>query len=588
MRLIPILLAFPTIFFAGNAWTDTISGKIFADNTFTLYVNGQQVAKDPITFTPHNTVEVRFQVDYPFVLAIRAEDHAHPQTGLEYKHSKIGDGGLIARFDNGVTTHSQWRCKVVSHGPVDRACLHNNPAQTCRVRNQSEPVAWTTPDFDDSDWRDTRPHSVAAVNPHGDFYHTDWGRAQFIWGPDLELDNVLLCRLTVQAPSQETPASSRTAANCADKLKAFEKFADHVKARCNADQLIIESDGLAEHAMMKGISAWNQQVPLPQQYSGNNAWRIPLHPHKAATPAPTWSTGPIAVAVNGVPIFDPSKQEGQHDAAHDPNLIGELDECGGHAGRADDYHYHRAPNCLLGRQAADRPVGYGLDGFPIYGYRNADGSAPHLDRCNGEADAFGNYHYHATPAYPYLMGCIVGDVDKNQQPRTRPIRPAGEPIEADISDFHILADRSHYRLTFSQRGDKHVWEYRKDTSSCWLFHFDEESTERYCSDTPGIIRQDERLQGRYDERQGGPQTRRDARSPRGERRGGSDKQASRNINNAAAKLGINADRLRRTLGTPPYDFRRTAEALNVDEGQLHDALGIPRPQMSFPTREGTK
>ena len=48
--------------------------------------------------------------------------------------------------------------------------------------------------------------------------------------------------------------------------------------------------------------------------------------------------GAIALAVNGIPIFNPQNNGGEVSAD-----IGELDQWGGHCGRADDYHYHVAP-----------------------------------------------------------------------------------------------------------------------------------------------------------------------------------------------------------------------------------------------------
>ena len=92
--------------------------------------------------------------------------------------------------------------------------------------------------------------------------------------------------------------------------------------------------------MMIGITGWNRQVPLPQNYTGNNAWRIPLHPKVSKKPVALPFLGPVAIAANGVPIFNPIKQDGKTDTF----TAGELDEYGGHAGRGDDYHYHIAPS----------------------------------------------------------------------------------------------------------------------------------------------------------------------------------------------------------------------------------------------------
>ena len=65
----------------------------------------------------------------------------------------------------------------------------------------------------------------------------------------------------------------------------------------------------SKHAMMNGIIATNQQVPIPQNFTGTNAWKIPLTPKVAATKVSAVD-GPIGIAVNGVPIFNPCKQGG--------------------------------------------------------------------------------------------------------------------------------------------------------------------------------------------------------------------------------------------------------------------------------------
>lgn len=37
------------------------TGTIYADNWFRLYVNGRQVAVDPVRFIPHNAVSFTFE-----------------------------------------------------------------------------------------------------------------------------------------------------------------------------------------------------------------------------------------------------------------------------------------------------------------------------------------------------------------------------------------------------------------------------------------------------------------------------------------------------------------------------------------------
>src|SRR5437867_2449498 len=54
----------------------------------------------------------------------------------------------------------------------------------------------------------------------------------------------------------------------------FEAFAPRVKVRWDDRYLFVESNGMPAHGMMVGITAWQQQVPLPQNYTGANAWQF--------------------------------------------------------------------------------------------------------------------------------------------------------------------------------------------------------------------------------------------------------------------------------------------------------------------------
>lgn len=67
----------------------------------------------------------------------------------------------------------------------------------------------------------------------------------------------------------------------------FKPFAKTIRFHWDRDFLFVESTGMPDHPMMTGITAWQQQVPLPQAYTGNNAWKIPLHPVPAQNPMST-------------------------------------------------------------------------------------------------------------------------------------------------------------------------------------------------------------------------------------------------------------------------------------------------------------
>ena len=247
--------------------------------------------------------------------------------------------------------------------------------------------------------------------------------------------------------------------------KAFEAFVKSkaIKTRWDDRFFYVESKGIPDHRLMVGITAWQQQVPLPQPYSGDNSWQLPLHPVPAKKPQSAkgnFLRGAIAIAANGVPIFNPLNNRGE-----DSYLIGELDEFGGHCGRADDYHYHIAPVHLEKTLGKGLPIAYALDGYPIYGYEEPDGSkVVGLDAFNGHKDKDGNYHYHATQKYPYLNGGFYGEVTErggqvDPQPRAEPIRPDLRPLrDAKITDFKETKPGS-YVLTYDVRGKKGTVSY---------------------------------------------------------------------------------------------------------------------------------
>ncbi len=227
--------------------------------------------------------------------------------------------------------------------------------------------------------------------------------------------------------------------------------------------------------MMVGITAWQQQVPIPQPYTGANAWQIPLHPVKAARPMSAknhFFRGAIALAVNGVPIFNPLNNRGV-----DAYLAGELDKWGGHCGRADDYHYHIAPTHLQANVGPGNPVAFALDGYPVLGFTEADGSTVRgLDWMGGHSGADGSYHYHALKVYPYLIGGFRGEVREvggqvDPQPRAQPLRPHTQPLRgATITRFSGNA-KAGYNLKYSQDGREGSVSYRIQENGSVAFRF---------------------------------------------------------------------------------------------------------------------
>lgn len=312
----------------------------------------------------------------------------------------------------------------------------------------------------------------------------------------LAVNDVVVPRSSVKQPVKAPQAAA-----------SFNAFASSVKTRWDDQYLYVESDGLPAHNMMVGITAWQQQVPLPQPYLGDNAWRVPLHPVPAQNPVSIrgrFLRGAIALAANGIPIFNPQNNRGAVSQE-----IGELDQWGGHCGRADDYHYHAAPLHLQSVLGTSLPIAYALDGYPIYGLTEPDGSAPTpLDSFNGHELPQLGYHYHASKTYPYVNGGFHGEVEErggqvDPQPRAQPVRQDLPPLRgARIVGFSMSADKKMFSLNYTVDGVASAVRYSSSGDGVWNFRFESPG---------GVVRQETYRAG---DRRGGGE------GPPRERRGG--------------------------------------------------------------------
>ncbi len=324
----------------------------------------------------------------------------------------------------------------------------------------------------DTGSNDPKPHYDFSVKP------PEWTFAQANVG-------VANPRAGIQPERSNRPAQAAV----------FEAFAPKVRVRWDEKFLLVESNGLPSHNMMVGITAWQQQVPLPQNYTGANAWQIPLVPVVAKEPRSIkgqFLRGAIALAANGIPIFNPQNNRGEVSQE-----IGELDQWGGHCGRADDYHYHAAPLHLQSVVGKGQPVAYALDGYPILGLTEQDGSQPSgLDGFNGHMTAIG-YHYHASNKYPYVNGGFHGEVVERDgqvdpQPRANGVREAGAPLRgAKITGFESTGVNS-YKLSYEVNGEKRAVLYAINADGAFPFEFQNEKAgttkETYSLRNRGAVR----------------------------------------------------------------------------------------------------
>ena len=212
---------------------------------------------------------------------------------------------------------------------------------------------------------------------------------------------------------------------------AFSQFSSTVSTTYDANYFYVNSTGIPNHQMMVGISntGWQQQVPVSKCYINPNHWSIPLNPVLAANPVPVSAShflkGAIAIAINGVPIFNYHTNTGV-----DSYLDGQLDNYGGHCGKGDDYHYHTAPLHLitLGQASQTLPIAFGLDGYAVYGSQEPNGSSMStLDANHGHNGTNGVYHYHGTTTAPYMIGKMVGQVTEDANLQIIP-QPQGAPV----------------------------------------------------------------------------------------------------------------------------------------------------------------
>ncbi|MDP2321607.1 MAG: YHYH protein [Acidobacteriota bacterium] len=217
---------------------------------------------------------------------------------------------------------------------------------------------------------------------------------------------------TAPTTTPTTPATPSTSGVQA----MYAQFVSAVTVSIDGGTVTLRTNNLPDHkSPYWGASSANYEAP----HSGmqvnphlialqNLTFRIPASPSAAASTSDT-PMGPIGVSVNGVVFFN------QYAAMRQPltSEIVSFDRYNGHPSPSNQYHYHFEPVSITA-SSRSRLIGVLLDGFPVYGPIESDGSTPSaLDACNGHTGATseftsGVYHYHTTTAVPYISGCFRG------------------------------------------------------------------------------------------------------------------------------------------------------------------------------------
>lgn len=191
-----------------------IIAEIWVDNWFSLAINGESLIEDSVPYKTErsfNAERVTFGADFPMTIAFEFRDFLENDTGLEYigsNRQQIGDGGAIAQFTNAETgaiikvTDSSWKCTVIHHAPVDEACAKQSDPRagegSCDAEILDAPAGWQGRGFDDGQWAAASEHSSDEVRPKAGYDAIKWDPgARLIWGKDLKLDNIILCRTVI-------------------------------------------------------------------------------------------------------------------------------------------------------------------------------------------------------------------------------------------------------------------------------------------------------------------------------------------------------------------------------------------------------
>lgn len=204
-----------------------ITGYIFADNYFELYVNGKPVARDAVPFTPFNSSFVRFKAKYPLTYAIKAVDwEENLGVGTEDNRGNAyyyGDGGIVAVFSDGTVTGADWLAQNYYTAPLaDPADLvvagragkayRTAPAYSeppacgadCYAAHFAVPDDWYAAEFDDSDWPAATTYAEKDIGVDNKRSYTAFAdqfrKGEFVWTSSLTLDNLVLLRHTVDRP----------------------------------------------------------------------------------------------------------------------------------------------------------------------------------------------------------------------------------------------------------------------------------------------------------------------------------------------------------------------------------------------------
>jgi phosphatidylethanolamine-binding protein (PEBP) family uncharacterized protein len=190
----------------------SFQAEIWADNWFSLYINGKKVGEDSVSITTErsfNSEKIKFTASYPLTIGVIAKDFIENSSGLEYigkPNQQIGDGGIIIQIRELATgkviaySSRDWKVFTVNKAPLNPECVKsNNPLADCKSLITSIPSTWASTTFKDTSWKNASEYSREAVGVKDGFFDFSWSpSASLIWSSDLKLDNTILLRRVIK------------------------------------------------------------------------------------------------------------------------------------------------------------------------------------------------------------------------------------------------------------------------------------------------------------------------------------------------------------------------------------------------------
>ena len=225
---------------AVSAKTISFKAEIWADNWFALYINGKKVGEDSVSIKTErsfNSETISFKATYPLTVGVIAKDYVENSSGLEYigkPNQQIGDAGIAIQItdlkSNQVVgySNSTWKVLVIDRAPLNEECVtSSNPIVDCKSSNLALPKTWATSTYKDSTWQKASLFTKEEVGVKEGYFDITWSsKTKLIWSSDLRLDNTILLRKQISAPSTSNTKSGSvaSAASSTSSMKNDESF----------------------------------------------------------------------------------------------------------------------------------------------------------------------------------------------------------------------------------------------------------------------------------------------------------------------------------------------------------------------------